>query len=192
MYNLKEINSIISNCTKCKLSENRTKAVFGEGNRNSDIMIIGEGPGYNEDLQGRPFVGKAGKLLDKMLTSIDLDRKKIYITNIVKCRPPNNRNPFKEEINTCIEYLRWQVKLIDPKIIITLGSIASKTIIDENIKITKERGSWRKKGKFLIMPIFHPAALLRDENKKKPTWKDLKNIKQKYIELRKEDTIAQK
>lgn len=130
-------------------------------------MFIGEGPGYNEDQQGRPFVGKAGQLLDKMVEAIGLKREDVYIANVVKCRPPNNRNPYEEESVICIEYLRWQVKIINPDIIVCLGAIAARNIISPDFKITADRGKWIQRGSFYIMPTYHPAALLRDENKKK-------------------------
>ena len=147
MYNLSELNSICSKCNRCRLHENRTKIVFGEGNPQTDLIFVGEGPGSNEDRLGRPFVGKAGHLLDKMLKAIDLTRDEIYITNIVKCRPPGNRNPEESEIEKCLPYLRWQVKIIKPKIIVSLGSISAKVLINEDIKITKDRGRIFTKGK---------------------------------------------
>ncbi|EOC99975.1 uracil-DNA glycosylase [Caldisalinibacter kiritimatiensis] len=183
MYTLDELNNIVQKCKRCNLHKTRTNVVFGEGNENADIMFIGEGPGYNEDIQGRPFVGAAGKLLDKMLKAIDLDRNEIYIANIVKCRPPNNRNPLRTESEKCIEYLRWQVHIIRPKIIVCLGAVSARNIIEPQFRITKDRGKWVKKGQFYIMPTYHPAALLRDENKKRPAWEDLKNIRSKYNEI---------
>lgn len=183
MYTLDELKYIVSQCKMCELYKGRTKTVFGEGNEHARIMFIGEGPGYYEDKMGRPFVGKAGQLLDKMLESIELKREDIYIGNIVKCRPPNNRNPLEEECAVCIEYLRWQVKLIDPDIIICLGAVAARNIISTDFRITKERGNWVKKGKFHIMATYHPAALLRDERKKRDAWEDLKNLRAKYEEI---------
>lgn len=183
MYTLDELKTITENCKKCNLHKTRTNVVFGEGNENAEIMFIGEGPGYYEDKQGRPFVGAAGKLLDKMLKVIELDRNTIYIANIVKCRPPNNRNPLQEESKQCIQYLRWQVKLIKPKIIVCLGAVSAKNIIKPDFRITTERGKWVKKGDYYIMPTFHPAALLRDEKKKKPAWEDFKSIRNKYDEI---------
>ncbi|MBZ2176053.1 uracil-DNA glycosylase [Schnuerera sp. xch1] len=185
MYTLEELRLMVRNCRRCSLAENRTKAVFGEGNPNAKIMFVGEGPGFNEDKMGRPFVGRAGQLLDKMMESIELKRQDIYITNIVKCRPSNNRNPHESESKTCIEYLRWQVKIIDPTIIVCLGAVAAKNIIDKNFKITHRRGIWYDKGKFSIIATYHPAALLRDESKKKGVWEDLKSIKNRYNRLQK-------
>ncbi len=183
MYTLDELETIVHRCKSCPLSKTRTNVVFGEGNENSRIMFIGEGPGYYEDKMGRPFVGKAGQLLDNMLKAINLTRKDIYIANIVKCRPPNNRDPKEEESKVCIEYLRWQVKIINPSILVCLGRIAAINIIDSNLKITKDRGKWVKKGKFYMMATYHPAALLRDKNKKKDSWEDFKKIRDKNIEL---------
>lgn len=183
MYNLEEIKKFCFNCRKCDLHKTRTNVVFGDGYENADIMFIGEGPGYNEDKTGIPFVGRAGKLLDKMLSAISLSRKDVYIANIVKCRPPNNRNPLKQESDICIDYLRWQVKLIKPKIIVCLGSVAAKNIIDPDFRITANRGLWVKKGNIDIIATFHPAALLRDEKKKSPAWEDFKNLKSKYDDL---------
>ena len=183
MYTLEELQAIANKCHRCPLSKTRTNVVFGEGNKNATIMFIGEGPGYYEDKTGRPFVGKTGKLFDKMIGAIGFKRQDIYIGNIVKCRPPNNRNPLEEESKICIEFLRWQVKIIDPDIIICLGAVAARNIIDKNFRITKNRGTWYTKGKFNIMATYHPAALLRDESKKKDAWKDFKSISNMYKEI---------
>ena len=180
MYTLDELEAIVKRCNRCPLSKTRTNTVFGEGKKESIIMFVGEGPGYNEDRIGRPFVGRAGELFDKMLKAIDLTREDVYIANIVKCRPPNNRNPLENESKTCIEFLRWQVKIIDPDIIICLGAVAARNIIDKDFKITKSRGSWYERGKFNIMATYHPAALLRDVNKKKDAWEDFKAIREMY------------
>lgn len=183
MYTLDDVKKYCLHCKKCRLFETRHNVVFGEGDTNSRIMFVGEGPGYNEDIQGRPFVGKAGQLLDKMLIAINLDRKDIYIANIVKCRPPKNRNPFEDEQNTCIEYLRWQVKIINPKIIVCLGSVAAKKLIDANSTITKMRGHWVEKGGILFTATFHPSYLLRNESAKKDAWLDLQNISDKLKKI---------
>ena len=184
MYDLNQLNSICSKCNRCRLHENRTNIVFGEGNPQTDLMFVGEGPGSNEDRLGRPFVGKAGHLLDKMLKAIDLTRDEIYITNIVKCRPPGNRNPEESEIEKCLPYLRWQVKIIKPKIIVSLGSISAKVLINEDIKITKDRGRIFTKGKIKFIPSLHPAYLLRNPNAKKDSWEDFKLISKTLKELR--------
>lgn len=180
MYTLNELREYVKHCRKCELYKERKNSVFGQGNETADIMFIGEGPGYHEDMQGVTFIGPAGKLLTKALENIQLSRDEVYIANIVKCRPQNNRNPLKEEMNACIDYLRYQVKIIKPKIIVCLGSISSKNIIDEEFKITKERGKWIYKKNIWIMPTYHPAAVLRDTNKEKPFFDDFEEIKNKY------------
>ena len=184
MYdNWEDLEKSIVDCKKCKLCTNRTNIVFGEGNKQADLMFIGEGPGADEDLQGLPFVGKAGQLLNKGLNALNIERKDIYIANIVKCRPPQNRVPEEDEAKICINYLRNQVILIKPKIIVLLGSTALKNIFGENYGITRERGKWKKMKDILYMPTWHPAALLRDENKKREFWNDLKEVKVKYNEI---------
>ena len=165
-------------CTRCKLCETRHNVVFGLGNTNADILFIGEGPGENEDLQGEPFVGRGGKLLDKMLAAVDLDRNKdIYIANIVKCRPPQNRDPLQEEQDACIGWLRNQVKLIKPKIIVCLGRIAAKRIIKSDIKITKEHGIILEKKGIAMMATLHPAALLRNPSQKPGAFEDFLKLR---------------
>ncbi|MDR1066813.1 MAG: uracil-DNA glycosylase [Clostridiales bacterium] len=166
-------------CEMCPLSKGRTNVVFGVGNRQSEIMFVGEGPGYHEDMRGEPFVGAAGQLLDKMLAAIDLDRRAAYIANIVKCRPPGNRDPLSEEQNACLYWLRRQFALIRPKIIVCLGRVAARAIIDQNFKITRERGVWFERKGVHIIATFHPSAILRDEEKKRPAWEDFKSIRDK-------------
>ncbi|KGG79506.1 DNA polymerase [Caloranaerobacter azorensis H53214] len=183
MYTLDEVKRFCLYCKKCRLHKTRTKLVFGEGNENADIMFVGEGPGFYEDKSGRPFVGAAGKLLTKMLNAININREEIYITNIVKCRPPNNRNPLEDESEVCLEYLRWQVKIIQPKMIVCLGAVSARNIIDKNFSVSKDRGRWIKKGNFFIIATYHPAALLRDESKKRAAWEDFKSIRNKAEEL---------
>ena len=168
-------------CKKCGLREKRTNVVFGVGNRNAKIMFVGEGPGEQEDLKGEPFVGAAGKLLDDMLSIIDLDRTKVYIANIVKCRPPHNRDPEPEEQDACIGYLQEQIRLINPKIIVCLGRIAAKKLIREDYRITKEHGQWVQHGETLLTAIYHPSALLRDLNKRPETFDDLLSIREKLL-----------
>jgi DNA polymerase len=175
--NLNELETYCKRCKKCNLCQTRNNAVFGEGNSNANIMLVGEGPGYNEDLTGKPFVGKAGQLLDKMLQAINLSRAEIYITNIVKCRPPNNRNPLEDESIVCLDYLRYQVRLIQPKIIVCMGAVAAKHLISSDISITKERGKWTRKGTIDFIPVFHPAYLLRNPLAKNDSWQDLKSIR---------------
>lgn len=180
---LNEINDEVKKCTKCGLCQNRTNTVFGVGNENADVMFIGEGPGADEDREGEPFVGKAGKLMNQAFQGLGISREKVYIANIVKCRPPNNRNPEKEEANACLDYLRNQVILVKPKIIVLLGSVSLKNILGENYGITASRGKWIEKKEILYMPTFHPAALLRDDSKKIDFWNDLELVKSKAEEL---------
>ena len=185
MYdNFKELENQCNKCNKCQLSKTRHNVVIGVGNPKCQVMFIGEGPGENEDLQGEPFVGRGGKLLDKMLYAVDLDRKKnIYIANIVKCRPPQNRDPKPEEQEMCIDWLRNQVKLIRPKIIVCLGRIAAMKIIKPDFKITKEHGIFFKKGNVEMMAMYHPAAVLRDPNKKPEAFKDFLTLRDKINEI---------
>ena len=166
-------------CNKCKLSSGRTNVVFGVGNKNADILFVGEGPGEQEDMQGLPFVGPAGKLLDDMLSIIDLDRSKVYIANIVKCRPPHNRDPQDDEQDLCIDYLRRQVALIQPKIIVCLGRIAARRIIDPEYRITREHGTWVQRSGIWMTALYHPSALLRDLSKRPETFEDLLEIRDK-------------
>ena len=170
-------------CTKCKLCGGRKNVVFGVGNREADIMFIGEGPGEQEDIQGEPFVGPAGKLLDDMLSIIDLDRSKVYIANIVKCRPPHNRDPQDDEQDACIDYLRQQVLLIKPKIIVCLGRIAARKIIDPEYRITRDHGTWINEKGVWITALYHPSALLRDLSKRPETFEDLLEIRDKMKRL---------
>ena len=179
------------NCRKCRLWETRTNVVIGVGNRNADIMFVGEGPGQQEDLQGEPFVGPAGKLLDKMLASIGLDREKVYIANIVKCRPPGNRDPHDDEQEACMNYLRYQLMLVKPKIIVCLGRIAATAIIDEDFKITRQHGQWTERKGYWFIATYHPSALLRDESKKRPAWEDLKLIRAKLDEIGNDNNISE-
>lgn len=179
------------NCRKCRLWETRTNVVIGVGNRNADIMFVGEGPGQQEDLQGEPFVGPAGKLLDKMLASIGLDREKVYIANIVKCRPPGNRDPHDDEQEACMNYLRYQLMLVKPKIIVCLGRIAATAIIDRDFKITRQHGQWTERMGYWFIATYHPSALLRDESKKRPAWEDLKLIRAKLDEIGNDNNISE-
>ena len=171
-------------CRKCGLCQTRTNVVFGVGNREADIMFIGEGPGEQEDLKGEPFVGPAGQLLDDMLSIIDLDRSKCYIANIVKCRPPRNRDPQEMEQEACIGYLQRQIELVDPKIIVCLGRIAAKRLIREDYRITREHGTWENFGGIWTTAIYHPSALLRDPTKRPETFEDLLSIRQKLLQCK--------
>ncbi len=171
-----------STCQKCALGQTRTNLVFGTGNPNADLMFVGEAPGEQEDLSGIPFVGRAGQLLDKFLYAVDIERKDVYIANILKCRPPKNRDPLPEEEEACIGYLREQVRLIRPKVIVCLGRIAAMKLIKPDFKITKEHGMWFEKGNYLMTAVYHPAALLRDPRKKEDMLEDMKRIKAKLDE----------
>ena len=171
------------NCRKCKLCNTRRNVVFGVGNLGTDILFIGEGPGEQEDIQGEPFVGPAGKLLDDMMSIIDLDRSKVYIANTVKCRPPGNRDPQEEEQAACEDFLKSQIALIQPKVIVCLGRIAAKQIIHHDFRITRDHGTWIQKDGIWMTAIYHPSALLRDVSKRPETFRDLLSIRCKLREL---------
>lgn len=164
-------------CSRCQLRQDANRVVMGEGNINNKIMLIGEGPGANEDRLGRPFVGRAGKLIDKIFAAVNLKREDLYITNIIKCRPPGNRVPHQNEFEACVSILMAEIKLIQPKVIVTLGSTATKYLIDPEDSITNIRGKWFQRGDIFFLPTFHPAYLLRNENMKKYSWYDFKLIK---------------
>lgn len=183
MLSWQELEQVCQNCTRCGLCERRNHVVFGVGNRNADIMFIGEGPGEQEDLKGEPFVGAAGLLLDEMLSIIDIDRTNCYIANIVKCRPPGNRDPLETEQDACIDYLRNQVALIKPKIIVCLGRIAAKKIIRDDYRITKEHGQWMEKNGVWMTAFYHPSALLRDVSKRPEAFDDLIGLREKMEAL---------
>ena len=178
--NLDSFYNEIKDCTKCSLSKSRTKFVFGVGNPNADIVIVGEAPGKNEDLQGEPFVGRGGKLLDKILEAINLNRKKVFILNVLKCRPPENRDPKPQEISECEPYLKKQLQLINPKLIVALGRIAAMTLLRSKDSLTNMRNKIHKYENIDLIATYHPAALLRNPNFKKPTWEDFKLIRDKY------------
>ncbi|WP_420809012.1 uracil-DNA glycosylase [Ammonifex thiophilus] len=184
---LEELEAVVKNCRKCPLAAGRTNVVFGEGNPHALLMFIGEGPGAEEDRQGRPFVGPAGQLLDRILAACNIKREEVYIANIVKCRPPGNRVPTKEEAEACLPYLIRQIELIRPKIIVLLGATALQYLMGSGARITKVRGQWL--GPFYgaqVMPTYHPAALLRDPSKKRPAWEDFKKIRDAYFNLKKQ------
>jgi len=184
---LNELKKEIENIENCELKKNASKIVFSDGDYKSKIMIVGEGPGQKEDQEGKPFVGDAGILLNKMLKSINIDRRKIYITNVVNFRPPNNRKPEPSEISKYSNFLRKHIAIIDPKILILMGSTAMESLFGSNIKITKERGSWKdiiiNNKTYLCMITFHPAYLLRQPENKKFSWTDLKEIRKKIDQL---------
>ena len=184
MENLNELYEKCAGCRACPLSETRTNCVFGTGNPHADLMFVGEAPGEQEDLSGTPFVGRAGQLLDKFLYAVDIPREDVYIANILKCRPPKNRDPLPAEEDACIEYLREQVRLIHPKIIVCLGRISAMRLIKPDFKITKEHGQWFEKGQFLMTAVYHPALLLRDPRRKEDMLVDMKAIKEKLDSLK--------
>ena len=180
---LEKLKKECLSCRACAHCESRSNVVFGVGNQNADIMFVGEGPGEQEDLQGIPFVGAAGKLLDDMLSIIDIDRTNCYIANIVKCRPPRNRDPEEMEQEACIDYLFRQIELVNPKVIVCLGRVAAKRLIHQDFRITREHGMWTNRNGIWMTAIYHPSALLRDLSKRPETFDDLLAIREKLIQL---------
>lgn len=180
---LDQLRQTCLDCHQCSLCETRNHVVFGIGPEQTPILFVGEGPGQQEDLQGEPFVGPAGKLLDDMLSIIDLSRRNCYITNIVKCRPPRNRDPLESEQQACIGFLRKQTLLLQPKILVCLGRIAATRLIDEQFRITRDHGKWFQKGGIWMMALYHPSALLRDVTKRPDTFRDLKSLQAKIREV---------
>ncbi|MBD3296207.1 MAG: uracil-DNA glycosylase [Candidatus Omnitrophica bacterium] len=166
----------VENCTACSLSENRNNVVTGEGSPDAELMFVGEAPGAEEDQQGRPFVGRAGKLLTKIIEAMGLKRESVYITNILKCRPPSNRNPLPDEIERCVPYLMEQIDVIRPKVICTLGKFASQTLLSSDTPISRLRGEFHDFHGIKLMPTYHPAFLLRNSSGKKEVWEDMKKI----------------
>ncbi|MTI96109.1 MAG: uracil-DNA glycosylase [Firmicutes bacterium] len=173
-------------CTACSLRAGCKQVVVARGTPGARVMLVGEGPGGDEDRLGEPFVGKAGQLLDKILAAAELPPEDVYITNVVKCRPPNNRLPKPDEVKSCLPWLERQLELVDPEILVCLGALAGRTLIDPKLRITKDRGQWRQLGRAAIIATFHPAYLLRDPRQKRPVWIDFQNIRDRYRELRKE------
>lgn len=174
---LDAIREDIGECTRCKLHEHRTNIVFGEGNPRARLVFVGEGPGADEDATGRPFVGRAGQLLDKIISAIGLKREDVYIANIVKCRPPGNRTPERDEVATCEQFLYRQLSLIKPSVIVALGSPAFQCLVRTREPITKARGEWREWNGMKVMPTYHPAYLLRVPEKKREAWEDMKRVR---------------
>jgi DNA polymerase len=173
---LEEVRKELGDCKRCKLHRTRRTIVFGEGNEKATLMFIGEGPGYDEDVQGRPFVGKAGQLLTKIIESIKLSREEVYIANIVKCRPPQNRNPELDEIQSCSPFLMKQIHVIQPKIICALGTFAAQTLLKTDTKISDLRGKIFDLEGIKVIPTYHPAFLLRNPERKREVWEDMKKI----------------
>lgn len=176
---LEELNNEIGDCHRCKLSKGRKNIVFGEGRAEADIMFIGEGPGRDEDVQARPFVGDAGKLLTNLILKLGLNREDVYIANIVKCRPPNNRNPEEDEIKTCFPFVKRQIAIINPKVIVCLGKISAQTLLRSKVTISKLRGNFFSYNEIPVMPTFHPAYLLRNPKDKWLTWEDMQKVLEK-------------
>jgi uracil-DNA glycosylase family 4 len=174
---LQHIKQLSLSCRQCQLRSGCRGVVFGEGNPQADLMLVGEGPGQTEDELGRPFVGVAGQLLDKIIQSVGFVREEVYITNVIKCRPPYNRTPKKEEMDVCSTWLMQEIRQIKPKIIVCLGSVASKQLIDPDFRIMRQRGIWLDFEGIKVIATFHPAALLRDPSKKRPVWEDFKQIR---------------
>jgi len=181
---LQQFEAEYKDCANCKLAQTRNKLVWGGGNAEADIIFVGEGPGEQEDLQGEPFVGKAGQLLTKMLAAIDLSREEVYITNIVKCRPPGNRKPKEDEIQACMPYLEFQLSIIQPKIICALGKVAGNTLLKNDDTLTRMRQKFFPFSSSKLMVTYHPSALLHNPDWKRPSWQDLKMLKREYAELR--------
>ena len=173
---LAEIREEVSTCKACSLCEGRTNVVFGEGNPHARVMIIGEAPGKNEDLQGKPFVGAAGKFLDELLGVAGLKREDVFIANVLKCRPPSNRNPKPEEIEACATFLRQQTQTISPDVIVTLGNFATQFILRTGVGITHLRGTVQRAGRFLVLPVFHPAAAIYDRSKRDVLLSDFERV----------------
>lgn len=180
---LDELRAGMAECRECGLAAGRTNVVFGEGNSRARLMLIGEGPGAEEDRLGRPFVGPAGQLLDKILAAAGITRPEVYIANVVKCRPPGNRVPTREEAAACLPWLRKQFSLIAPPLVVILGSTALKNLIDPQASITAWRGQWIVRGRTRLMPTYHPAALLRDPSKKRDVWRDFQLVRDAYREI---------
>jgi DNA polymerase len=173
---LDELREILGDCRRCRLHETRNRLVFGEGDPRAELVFVGEGPGGDEDRVGRPFVGEAGRLLTRIIEAMGLTREQVYICNVVKCRPPKNRDPKGDEIATCIPFLHRQLDLIEPSVVCTLGRVAGKALLGEAFSVTRDRGRWVEYRSVPVMPIFHPAYLLRNESAKRPVWEDVKKI----------------
>lgn len=173
----------VADCRNCRLRDGAVQVVFGEGNPQARLMFVGEGPGAEEDAQGLPFVGAAGQLLNKILTAAEISRSEVYIANVVKCRPPANRTPQKDEVSACLPHLQRQIALIRPDIIVCLGSLATQALVDPDARVSAVRGRWFEKDGVRLMPTYHPAALLRDPSKKRPVWQDIQQVRDLYRSL---------
>jgi uracil-DNA glycosylase family 4 len=186
---LGKIRKELGDCKRCKLHRTRRTIVFGEGNEKAKLMFVGEGPGYDEDVQGRPFVGKAGQLLTKIIQSIHLEREEVYIANIIKCRPPQNRNPEPDEIKSCFPFLMKQIQVLQPKIICALGTFAAQTLLKTDAKITSLRGKTFGLEGIKVLPTYHPAFLLRNPDKKREVWEDMKQISEWLTEGKRNGSV---
>ncbi len=187
---LDELRTSLHNCQRCRLSSGRTQVVFGEGNPQADIMFVGEAPGFYEDRQGEPFVGAAGKLLTELLQSVGLSRSDIFIANVIKCRPPNNRDPLPDEIDTCKPFLLQQIKFIQPKLVCTLGNFATQTLLEKKVGITKVRGQVMQMPDFIVFPLLHPAAALHQGNLRGPLMEDFQKLKSVLDKMTQTPTLA--
>jgi len=176
MIDLNRLKEYIGDCIRCKLHKNRHNIVFGEGNPHAELVFVGEAPGREEDMEGRPFVGEAGRLLTRIIKAMGLERRDIYICNVVKCRPPRNRDPEIDEIKACLPFLKAQLRIIRPKVICTLGRVAAQSLLGKDFRITKQRGNWHTYMDIPLMPTFHPAYLLRNPSEKRLVWDDMKKI----------------
>ena len=178
-----QLEAEVAECRRCRLCETRTNVVPGEGDPQARLMFIGEGPGRDEDLQGRPFVGRSGELLTRMIRAIGLERENVYICNVVKCRPPQNRNPEPDEAEACLNYLRAQVALVKPRVVVLLGKVACQYTLREEISVMRDHGRWFERKGVWFMPTFHPSFLLRDPARKRDAWEDFQKIRNKLVEL---------
>lgn len=178
-----QLTQEIFDCTRCRLCEARNNVVPGEGNPDATLMFIGEGPGRDEDLQGRPFVGRSGELLTRMIRAIGLEREEVYICNVVKCRPPQNRTPEPDEAQACLNYLRAQVALVRPKVIVLLGKTACRYTLQQEVSVMRAHGQWFERKGVWFMPTYHPSALLRDPSKKRDAWEDFQKVRDKLSEI---------
>lgn len=174
---LPALQTFLAGCPRCKLSKSRTNIVFGQGNPNADLMFVGEAPGRDEDEQGLAFVGRAGQLLTKIIEAMGRKREDVYICNVIKCRPPNNRNPEPDEVKSCMPFLEEQIRLISPRVIVTLGTFAAQAILETDESVGRMRGQWRTARGVRVMPTFHPAFLLRSPDRKKDVWEDMKKVR---------------
>lgn len=185
---LEALRSFVGDCRRCELYRGRTNLVFGEGSRQARLVFVGEGPGREEDMEGRPFVGEAGKLLTRIIKAMGLTRDEVYICNVVKCRPPKNRDPEIDEMETCIPFLKKQLNIISPDVICTLGRVAGRGLLGQDFKISVERGKWRSYEGIPLMPTYHPAYLLRNPSAKRPVWEDVQEIMTRLgLEIKKND-----